>query len=194
MIISIRGRMYRLIPFIILTLILLFCFLLIVNACYKYHLETEERRQLLNTIKCKDCRTLVDKKQVEEVKPVEEIKTVEEEDKSFCKKCIDLLITDEKMHYNLPKDFEEELKKILEEITVDNMIENEFPEKYTYNKNKKIRLKPIFESRKLKQIQIKPTIERNTGIFFDIIEKIFIYDNNTSYCKISKGSYENLLL
>ncbi|WP_284928468.1 hypothetical protein [Candidatus Phytoplasma sp. AldY-WA1] len=66
--------MYRLIPFIILTLILLFCFLLIVNACYKYHLETEERRLLLNTVKCEKCRLLVDKKQVEEVKLVEEVK------------------------------------------------------------------------------------------------------------------------
>jgi hypothetical protein len=69
--INIRGRLYRFIPFIIGVLILLFCFLLIVNACYKYHLETEERRLLLNTVKCKDCRLLVEKK---EAQPVEEIK------------------------------------------------------------------------------------------------------------------------
>jgi len=91
MIISFRGRMYRMIPLVIIVLTLLFCFLLIVNACYKYHLETEERRLLLNTVKCKDCRTLVDKKTViEEVKTVEEVKPVIEIEKNHIENCLKL--------------------------------------------------------------------------------------------------------
>ncbi|WP_349401645.1 putative membrane protein [Candidatus Phytoplasma solani] len=44
--IKIKNRVYRLIPFIIITCILLLCFLLIVNAVYKLYLEHEETREL----------------------------------------------------------------------------------------------------------------------------------------------------
>ncbi|CCP88605.1 conserved nhypothetical protein, partial sequence, partial [Candidatus Phytoplasma solani] len=47
--ITIKGKKYRLIPFLITTGVLLFCFFLIAAAAYKYHLETEERRLLLET-------------------------------------------------------------------------------------------------------------------------------------------------
>jgi len=76
------NRLFRLIPFVITQLILLFCFLLIVNACYKYHLETEERRQLLKTVKCDKCLAFVKEKQTKEKenekKLIESINKVEE--------------------------------------------------------------------------------------------------------------------
>ncbi|MGL9688097.1 MAG: DUF2963 domain-containing protein [Candidatus Phytoplasma sp. TWB_XP] len=49
MIFKFNNRYYRLIPFLITVGILLFCFILIIGASYKYHLETEERRILLTT-------------------------------------------------------------------------------------------------------------------------------------------------
>ncbi|MBS2126473.1 hypothetical protein J8J04_02095 ['Fragaria x ananassa' phyllody phytoplasma] len=45
---KIGNKHYTIIPFIIITSVLIFCFLLIASAAYRYHLETEERRKLQN--------------------------------------------------------------------------------------------------------------------------------------------------
>ncbi len=174
--INIRGRLYRFIPFIIGVFILLFCFLLIVNACYKYHLETEERRQLLNTVKCKDCRLLVDKKEVKEVKQIEE------EKKGYS--CEELL----QQH----KDKEESYKKLITEemknelLVLKNKIES-------FNKDKIINLEEQENTQKITYYpenskQISYIVEYNKNneeikriIYFnktEIISTIYKYKNN----------------
>ncbi|MDV3196017.1 MAG: hypothetical protein Q8885_00575 [Candidatus Phytoplasma stylosanthis] len=48
MIFKIKGRYYKIIPFIYIAAILIFCFLFIMNASFQYHLEAENRRTALN--------------------------------------------------------------------------------------------------------------------------------------------------
>ncbi|MGL9688032.1 MAG: hypothetical protein ACQBVK_04745 [Candidatus Phytoplasma sp. TWB_XP] len=65
MIFKFNNRYYRLIPFLIHVIILFFVFCLIVNATYKYHSETEERRLLLQTDIRKEAIVLNDKIRME---------------------------------------------------------------------------------------------------------------------------------
>ncbi|PQP79235.1 hypothetical protein C6B37_02330, partial [Candidatus Phytoplasma phoenicium] len=48
--IKIKGINYRLIPFLVTTGVLLFCFFLIIAAAYKYHEETMERIEKIEKI------------------------------------------------------------------------------------------------------------------------------------------------